>query len=148
MTTPSAGPATASLSLVNCFVMVEDPQQALDFYADVIGCQVQNDVSHGGYRWITLTTPHQPELSIVLTQVGSSPMSDSDREAMSDLLAKGLLSALIFQVDDVDAMFEHVAASGAEVLQEPADQFYGVRDCAFRDPAGNLVRINSPLPRA
>ncbi len=142
MTTP---PTTASLSLVNCFLMVEDPQQALDFYGGVLGCQVQNDVSHGDYRWITLTTPNQPELELVLTQVGSSPMSDTDRAAMSDLLAKGHLSALIFRVDDVDAMFEHVAASGAEVLQEPADQFYGVRDCAFRDPAGNLVRINSPL---
>ena len=83
----------------------------------------------------------------MLTQIGSSPMSDTDREAMSDLLAKGLLSALIFRVDDVDAVFEHVSAAGAEVLQEPADQFYGVRDCAFRDPAGNLVRINSPLAR-
>jgi catechol 2,3-dioxygenase-like lactoylglutathione lyase family enzyme len=142
MTTP---PTTGSLSLVNCFLMVEDPQRALDFYGGVLGCQVRNDVSHGDYRWITLTTPNQPELELVLTQVGSSPMSDTDRAAMSDLLAKGHLSALIFRVDDVDAMFEHVAASGAEVLQEPADQFYGVRDCAFRDPSGNLVRINSPL---
>jgi len=147
MTTPSTTPATDSLALATCFLMVEEPQPALDFYSGVLGCQVRNDVSHGGYRWITLATPNQPGLEIVLTQIGSSPMSDSDREAMSDLLAKGLLSALIFRVDDVDAMFEHVRAAGAEVLQEPADQFYGVRDCAFRDPAGNLVRINTPLQR-
>ena len=73
------------------------------------------------------------------------PYSDEDKRAIAEMTAKGLLSALIFKVDDVDAVFEHVRASGAEVLQEPADQFYGVRDCAFRDPAGNMVRINQTL---
>ena len=73
------------------------------------------------------------------------PMSSSDADALHDLLAKGLLSALILRVDNVDALFEHVVASGAEVLQEPQDQFYGVRDCAFRDPVGNMVRFNQPL---
>ena len=138
-------PPTASLTLASCFVTVDDPQQALDFYGGVLGCEVRNDFTYGEHRWITLATPQQPELEIVLTPLGSNPMSDADQQAMSDLLAKGHLSGLNFRVDDVDAMFEHVAGSGAEVLSEPADQFYGVRDCAFRDPAGNLVRINTPL---
>ena len=140
MTTP-----TGSLKVANCFVAVDDPEQALAFYGGVLGFEVRTDVSHGDYRWLTLSTPHQPELEITIHQVGSSPMSDGDREAMADLMAKGLLGALIFHCDDVDGLFEHVRASGAEVLQEPADQFYGVRDCAFRDPAGNLVRFKADL---
>jgi len=143
MTSPS--PVTASLTLVTAFLNVDDPQRALKFYSGVLGCEVRHDFTYGEHRWITLATPQQPELEIVLTPLGSSPMSEADQEALADLLAKGHLSGLNFRVDDVDAMFEHVAASGAEVLSEPADQFYGVRDCAFRDPAGNLVRINTPL---
>ncbi|WP_208542888.1 VOC family protein [Nocardioides euryhalodurans] len=136
---------TGSLKVANCFVPVDDPEKALAFYGGVLGFEVRTDVSHGDYRWLTLSTPTQPELEITVHQVGSSPMSDDDRDAMADLLAKGLLGALIFHCDDVDALFEHVRASGAEVLQEPADQFYGVRDCAFRDPAGNLVRFKADL---
>ena len=137
--------ATASIALANTFVAVDDPEAALRFYRDALGFEVRTDVSHGDYRWLTLTTPRQPDLEIVLHQVGSSPMTDADREAMADLVVKGLVGGLIFSCDDVDALFEHVQATGAEVLQEPADQFYGVRDCAFRDPAGNLVRFKSPL---
>lgn len=137
--------ATASLALANCFVTVDDPDAALTFYRDALGFEVRTDVSNGDYRWLTLTTPHQPELEIVINQVGSYPMSDADRDAIADLVAKGLVGGLIFSCDDVDALFEHVQATGAEVLQEPADQFYGVRDCAFRDPAGNLVRFKTPL---
>lgn len=139
---------TQSLSITNVFVFTNDTDASLAFYRDVLGCPVHTDVSNGGFRWVTLTSPTQPELEIVLHNYtgGGIPMSDSDAETMHDLLAKGLLSALIFRVDDVDALFEHVQASGAEVLQEPADQFYGVRDCAFRDPVGNMVRFNQPLP--
>ena len=137
--------ATASVTLANTFVAVDDPEAALGFYRDALGFEVRTDVSNGDYRWLTLTTRHQPELEIVLHQVGSSPMSDPDREALADLVAKGLIGGLIFSCDDVDALFEQVQATGAEVLQEPADQFYGVRDCAFRDPAGNLVRFKTPL---
>ena len=137
--------ATGSVALANCFVTVDDPEAALAFYRDALGFEVRTDVTNGDYRWLTLTTRQQPELEIVLHQVGSSPMTDADRESMADLMAKGLIGGLIFSVDDVDALFEHVQATGAEVLQEPADQFYGVRDCAFRDPAGNLVRFKTPL---
>jgi len=136
---------TGSLQLATCFLTVDDPEAALGFYRDVLGFAVTNDVSHADFRWLTLRTPHQPELDIVLHQVGSAPMTDDDASAMGDLMAKGLLGALIFRCDDVDALFEHVRAAGAEVLQEPADQFWGVRDCAFRDPAGNTIRFNAPL---
>jgi catechol 2,3-dioxygenase-like lactoylglutathione lyase family enzyme len=139
--------ATNSIALNNCFVTVDDPDAALGFYRDVLGLAVKQDVSNGDFRWLTLTTASQPELEITISQVGSGfPMSDADKGALGDLMAKGLLSALIFSVDDVDALFEHVRSAGAEVLQEPADQFYGVRDCAFRDPAGNMVRFATDKP--
>jgi catechol 2,3-dioxygenase-like lactoylglutathione lyase family enzyme len=139
---------THSLRLAHCFVTVDDPEAALGFYRDTLGFTVQTDVSNGDFRWLTLTTAHQPELELTLQPVGGGmPLPDADRKALDDLLAKGVLGAVIFHCDDVDALFEHVRASGAEVLQEPADQFYGVRDCAFRDPAGNLVRFKAPLPR-
>jgi catechol 2,3-dioxygenase-like lactoylglutathione lyase family enzyme len=114
----------------------------------VLGFTVTQDVSMGSYRWLSVATPTQPELEITIQSVGGGPgTSEEDRAAIDTLLAKGLMSPLIFSCDDVDALFEHVRASGvAEVLQEPADQFYGVRDCAFRDPAGNMLRFKTPLP--
>jgi len=144
-TTPH--PATASLAIVNVFVFTNDTDASLAFYRDVLGCTTATDVTNGDFRWVTLTPPSQPQLEIVLHNYtgGGMPMSSSDADALHDLLAKGLLSALILRVDNVDALFEHVVASGAEVLQEPQDQFYGVRDCAFRDPVGNMVRFNQPL---
>ena len=140
-------PATASLAVADCFLVVDDHDKALEFYRDVLGFTVTNDVSQGEYRWLSVSPPGQPELEVVIQSVGIYPgSSDDDRSAMDTLLAKGLMSSLILRVDDVDALFEHVASSGvAEILQEPADQFYGVRDCAFRDPAGNMIRVKSPL---
>ncbi|MGJ6979708.1 VOC family protein [Aestuariimicrobium soli] len=138
---------TTPLTLTNCFVYVDDSAAALTFYRDVLGLAVVKDVSNGDFRWLTFSTPTQPELEIVVQQIGIGglPMSDDDKRAQADLLAKGLLSALVFSCDDVDAVFASVKAAGAEVLQEPEDQFYGVRDCAFRDPAGNMVRFNQTL---
>ncbi len=144
----AAHPSTASLRVANCFLVVDDHDRALEFYRDVLGFTVTNDVSQGEYRWLSVSPPAQPELEVVIQSVGIYPgSSDDDRAAMDTLLAKGLMSSLILSVDDVDALFEHVAGSGAEVLQEPADQFYGVRDCAFRDPAGNMIRVKTPLPK-
>ena len=114
----------------------------------MLGLTVNTDVSNDGFRWLTLTTPNQPELEITLQQPDGMPYSDEDKRAIAEMTAKGLLSALIFKVDDVDAVFEHVRASGAEVLQEPADQFYGVRDCAFRDPPGTWCGSTRPCSRA
>ena len=143
MPTPTA---VSTLSVANVFVFTDDHEKSLAFYRDTLGFTVATDVSNGGFRWCTLKTPTQPELEIVLQNTGIYPgMSEADQAAMADLLAKGMLGALIFGTDDVDGVFERVAASGAEVLQEPADQFYGVRDCAFRDPAGNMIRFKKDL---
>lgn len=137
---------TASLAVRNCFLVVDDHDTAMAFYRDVLGFTVTQDVTNGDFRWLSLATPTQPELEITLQSVGIYPGSSAaDREAMDTLLAKGLMNPLIFQCDDVDALFEHVVAAGGEVLQEPQDQFYGVRDCAFRDPAGNMLRFNQRL---
>ncbi|MBV1853520.1 VOC family protein [Catellatospora tritici] len=133
----------------HCFITVDDHEQALAFYRDALGLEVRNDVSFEGMRWVTLVPPSQPELQITLETVGAGPgASPEDRQRMSELLAKGLLRGLIFVTDDVDAAFERIQASGAEVLQEPMDQPYGVRDCAFRDPAGNMVRLNQAAKAA
>ena len=146
--TTGTTPATTTLAVANCFLVVDDHEKALTFYRDVLGFTVTQDVSMGDYRWLSVSTPTQPELEITIQSVGGGPgTSEEDRVAIDTLLAKGLMSPLIFSCDDVDALFDHVRAAGtAEVLQEPADQFYGVRDCAFRDPAGNMLRFNQALP--
>ena len=134
-----------NVQLANCFLSVDDHEKAITFYRDALGFEVRNDVKAYGMRWTTLGSPTQPDVSIVLEPPAADPgISPSDRTAIGDLLAKGLLGRLVLTTTDVDATFEAVAATGAEVVQEPMDQPYGVRDCAFRDPAGNLIRINQP----
>ena len=133
------------IQLAQCFIAVEDHDQALAFYRDALGLEVRDDVEFEGMRWVTVGSPSQPEVDIVLEPPLADPnASPDDRAAMADLLAKGMLRAVIFSTDDCDATFEHLRAAGAEVLQEPVDQPYGVRDCAFRDPAGNMVRFSQP----
>jgi catechol 2,3-dioxygenase-like lactoylglutathione lyase family enzyme len=133
----------------HCFILVDDHEKALAFYRDVLGFEVRNDVSFEGMRWVSVASPSQPELEITIETVDSNPAaSPEDKEKHADLLAKGMLRGLIFTTDDVDAAFAHIKASGAEVLQEPVDQAYGVRDCAFRDPAGNMIRLNQPKKKA
>jgi len=133
----------------HCFLLVDDHEKALGFYRDVLGFQVRNDVSFEGMRWVTVVPPSQPDLEITIETVDSNPAaSPEDKEKQADLLAKGMLRGLIFTTDDVDAAFERIRASGADVLQEPIDQAYGVRDCAFRDPAGNMIRLNQPKKKA
>jgi catechol 2,3-dioxygenase-like lactoylglutathione lyase family enzyme len=130
----------------HCFITVDDHDKALGFYRDVLGLEVRNDVSFEGMRWVTVVPPNQPELEITIETVDSQPgASAEDKEKHAELLAKGLLHGLIFVTDDVDAAFERIRASGVEMLQEPIDQPYGVRDCAFRDPAGNMIRFNQPM---
>ena len=134
-----------NVQLANCFLSVDDHEKAIAFYRDALGFEVRNDVQAYGMRWTTLGSPSQPDMSVVLEPPAADPgISASDRTALGDLLAKGLLGRLVLTTTDVDATFEAVAATGAEVVQEPMDQPYGVRDCAFRDPAGNLIRINPP----
>jgi len=133
------------ITLSTCFIAVDDHDKALVFYRDVLGFEVRNDVGFEGMRWVTVGAPSQPDVSIVLEPPLADPnASPADREAMTELLAKGLLRGVIFSTDDVDATFERIRAAGGEVLQEPFDQPYGVRDCAFRDPSGNMLRFNQP----
>jgi catechol 2,3-dioxygenase-like lactoylglutathione lyase family enzyme len=134
-----------NLTVSHTFITVSDQDQALQFYRDVIGLKVVNDVSFDGVRWLSLTPPAQPGVEIVLQVPEQYPdISPADRDAMAALVAKGLLAGVIFATDDCDATFEQLRAAGAEVLQEPIDQPYGVRDCAFRDPAGNMLRFSQP----
>jgi uncharacterized glyoxalase superfamily protein PhnB len=131
--------------IANCFLCVDDHESAIAFYRDALGFEVRNDVSAYGMRWVTMGSPAQPDVSVVLEPPAADPgISPADRAALDDLLAKGLLGRLVFTTSDVDAAFDRAQATGADVVQEPLDQPYGVRDCAFRDPAGNLIRINQP----
>ncbi len=133
------------INLSSCFIAVDDHDKAIAFYRDVLGLEVRNDVGYEGMRWVTVGSPAQPDVSIVLEPPLADPnASAADKQAMAELLAKGLLRAVIFHTDDCDATFEHIRAAGGEVLQEPIDQPYGVRDCAFRDPSGNMLRFNQP----
>jgi catechol 2,3-dioxygenase-like lactoylglutathione lyase family enzyme len=132
-----------TLSLSHCFLIVHDYDTALTFYRDVLGLEVRNDVAFEQSRWVTLSAPGNPEVEIGLEIPGYYPhTSPEDRQATADLLAKGLLPGVIFRTDDCDATFEKIRAAGADVIQEPIDQPYGVRDCAFRDPSGNMVRFS------
>jgi uncharacterized glyoxalase superfamily protein PhnB len=136
------------IKVSQCFVTVRDHEEALAFYRDVLGLEVRNDVKFEMLRWVTLTPPAQPEMEIILVSPAANPnASRQDRKATEELLAKGLLNGLNFTTDDCDATFERIKATGAEVLDEPADQFYGVRDCAFRDPSGNMLRFSQPLEK-
>jgi catechol 2,3-dioxygenase-like lactoylglutathione lyase family enzyme len=130
------------LALSTCFVQVHDPDLALVFYRDVLGLELRNDVANEDFRWITVGAASQPGVAIVLTNfVNGSP---ADRDTIAALLAKGTLNGVHFRTDDLDATFEKVRASGADIVQEPTEQFWGTRDFAVRDPSGNLVRIDQP----
>jgi catechol 2,3-dioxygenase-like lactoylglutathione lyase family enzyme len=130
---------TVSISTVH--ILVDDPDAALAFYRDTLGLTVRNEVARDEFRWIVLTTDSQPEIQIVLSQPHAG-RSQEDGDTLAALLAKGELRPLHFRSDDLDATFEKVAgAPGAEVLQEPVSQPWGVRDAAVRDPAGNFLRI-------
>jgi catechol 2,3-dioxygenase-like lactoylglutathione lyase family enzyme len=130
------------IKLSHAFLFVHDQDAALAFYRDIVGLEVHTDAPMGPSRWLTVNPPGQPDVEIGLMRIGP-PVPETDHEAIAALLAKGSLNGIIFSSDDVDKTFEHVRAAGAEVLQEPIDQPYGVRDCAFRDPSGNMVRFSS-----
>ena len=129
------------LSVNYSFLEVDDHEAALAFYRDALGFEVRQDVTMEGARWLTVGPASQPGIGIVLQTAGVG-RSAEDAQTIKALLAKGSLSGLVLETDDVDVTFERVRASGAEVLQEPMDQAYVPRDCAFRDPAGNQIRIN------
>jgi predicted enzyme related to lactoylglutathione lyase len=135
-----------ALAMSHCFLIVHDYDEALAFYRDVVGLELRNDASFEGQRWLTLGPPGQPDVEIGLEIPGYFPhTSTEDKQATAGLLAKGLLPGIIFTVDNCDETFEKIRASGADVVQEPFDQPYGVRDCAFRDPSGTMVRFSQSL---
>jgi uncharacterized glyoxalase superfamily protein PhnB len=124
------------------FLPQDDPDAALAFYRDVLGFEVRNDVGYAGMRWITVGPADQPDTAIVLYPPAATPgLTDEERRSITEMMAKGTFGSLLLASKDVDGAFEKLQASGAEVVQEPTEQPYGVRDCAFRDPAGNLLRI-------
>lgn len=120
----------------------QDPDASLGFYRDTLGFEVRNDVEYGGMHWITLGPSGQPGTSIVLYPPETAPgLTDEERRTVAEMMAKGTFSSINLATDDVDGVFARLEAGDADVVQEPTDQPYGVRDCAFRDPAGNLIRI-------
>lgn len=135
-----------TLTIHYTFLPHTDPEASLGFYRDTLGFEVRNDVGYGDMRWITVGPPGQPGTSIVLSPPDGDPtLTEQERRTIAELMAKGSYGAVVLASDDVDAEFARIEAAGAEVAQEPADQPYGVRDCAFRDPAGNMVRIQQAL---
>ncbi|UJW28483.1 VOC family protein [Saccharothrix sp. AJ9571] len=132
-----------AITIHHAFLPHTGAEAALGFYRDALGFEVRKDVGYEGLRWITVGPPGQPGTSIVLHPPAVDPgISEDERRTILELIAKGTYTAITLATDDLDGLFERLEATGADVVQEPTDQDYGVRDCAFRDPAGNLIRIN------
>lgn len=130
------------ITIHSSFLPQDDPDAALTFYRDTLGFEVRNDVGYKGMRWISVGPPGQPGTNIVLYPPEASPgITDDERRVINEMMAKGTFGTLVLATKDVDGTFERLQARDAEVVQEPVDQPYGVRDCAIRDPAGNLIRI-------
>ena len=130
------------ITIRETFLPHTDPDASLAFYRDTLGFEVRNDVGYRGMRWITVGPPDQPGTSIVLHPPAATPgITDDERRTILELMAKGTYAGVNLATADLDGTFAKLEASGAEVVQEPTDQPYGLRDCAFRDPAGNLIRI-------
>ncbi|MCP2259230.1 putative conserved protein PhnB, glyoxalase superfamily [Streptoalloteichus tenebrarius] len=130
------------LTIHQTFLPHDDADAALAFYRDTLGFEVRNEVAYQGMRWITVGPVNQPGTSIVLHPPAATPgITDEERRTIAEMMAKGTYAAINLATKDLDGTFERLEASGAEVVQEPTEQPYGVRDCAFRDPAGNLIRI-------
>jgi uncharacterized glyoxalase superfamily protein PhnB len=120
----------------------EDPEESLAFYRDTLGFEVRLDVGGGKMRWITVGPPNQPDTNIVLYPPSATPgLTDDERRLIAEMMAKGTYAQIILATKDLDGTFERIQAGDVEVVQEPTEQPYGVRDCALRDPAGNMVRI-------
>lgn len=132
------------ITIAASFLPHTDPEASLVFYRDVLGFEVRNDVGYGGMRWITVGPVGQPDTAIVLNPPTASPgLTGEEQRVLQELVVKGTYFGISLETDDVDAAFAALEAKGAEVVQEPVDQPYGVRDCAFRDPAGNMVRLQN-----
>ena len=130
------------ITIYSSFLPHDDPDAAVAFYRDTLGFELRNDVEYGGMHWITVGAPGQPGTSIVLYPPAASlGITEDERRTIAEMMAKGTFASINLATPDVDATFARLEASDAEVVQEPTDQPYGIRDCSFRDPAGNLLRI-------
>jgi uncharacterized glyoxalase superfamily protein PhnB len=124
------------------FLPHDDPDASLAFYRDVLGFKVRNQVEQGGMHWNTVGPPGQPDVNIVLTPPGADPgITDDERRTIAEMMAKGTYASIMLASRDLDAAFERIQAGDADIVQEPTDQPWGARDCALRDPAGNMIRI-------
>ncbi len=131
-----------TITIFQALIPHDDPDASLAFYRDTLGFDVRNDVEYGGMHWLTLGPPDQPGTSIVLYPLAATPgLTDDERTTIAEMMAKGTFASINLATTDLDDTFERLQTGDAEVVQEPTDQPYGVRDCAFRDPAGTLVRI-------
>ena len=131
------------ISIHYTFLPHDDPDASLAFYRDTLGFEVRNDVGYSGMRWLTIGHPSQPGTSIVLEPPNADPgLTEDEKRTVAELMAKGSYGRVTLATKDLDGLFAQLERSGAEIVQEPTDQPYGVRDCAVRDPAGNLIRIN------
>ncbi|MEU9460587.1 VOC family protein [Streptomyces sp. NPDC048312] len=131
------------LTIHTSFLPHVDPDASLAFYRDILGFEIRNDVGFGGMRWITVGPAGRPGTSIVLQPPAADPgVTEDERRTIAEMMAKGTYAVITLATTDLDGTFDRLQAGGAEVVQEPTEQPYGIRDCAFRDPAGNLIRIN------
>ncbi|WP_043783712.1 VOC family protein [Amycolatopsis rifamycinica] len=130
------------VTIHSSFLPHTDPEASLAFYRDLLGFEVRQNVKYGDMQWITIGPPNQPDTAIVLTPVAAMPgLTDDERRTVNEMMAKGTYAGVNLATKDLDALFAKLEAGNAEVVQEPVDQPYGIRDCSFRDPAGNLLRI-------
>jgi uncharacterized glyoxalase superfamily protein PhnB len=130
------------ITIHQAYLPHDDPDAALAFYRDTLGFEIRNDVAYQGLRWITVGPTGQPGTSIVLHPPGADPgITDDERRTIAEMMAKGTYAGINLATRDLDATFERLQARDVDVVQEPTDQPWGIRDCAIRDPAGNLIRI-------
>ena len=130
------------ITIHQTFIPHDDPEASLTFYRDVLGFEVRNDVGYQGMRWITIGPADQPDTSVVLYPPFAAPgITDDERRTIAEMMAKGTFASLILATRDLDGTFERLQSRDVDIVQEPTDQPYGVRDCAVRDPAGTLIRI-------
>lgn len=142
MTAPFSDGQAMTITIHSSFLPQTDPDASLAFYRDVLGFEVRNDVGYNGLRWVTMGPPDQPDTNIVLFPPSASPgVTDDEKRTIDEMMAKGTYAMMLLATKDLDAAFEKIQASGAEIVEEPTEQPYGVRDCAIRDPAGNLLRV-------
>ena len=131
-----------NISIHSSMLPHDDPDASMAFYRDTLGFEVRNDVGYGGMHWITVGPPNQPDTSIVLYPPAATPgLTDDERRTVAEMMAKGTFASINLATPDLDGTFERLQASDAEVVQEPTEQPYGIRDFSVRDPAGNLIRI-------